>query len=255
MKIDQWQESYDDPPKPWTYHLEDLRVTLTRSIVMILIFWCGTWFLQPYFYTFLTDSFHVFIPKNIEYKETFRSITDPFMLKIKFSFLMAVIVCVPYIFFEIIRFASPGLKKSERRLLYVFVPLSILLFSWGIFTCWLILPNAVGWLTQYVAEFPHTVLYQEPGTLIFFILKMSFSFGVGFQLPLIVYFLSKIGVLTPGGLLASWRYVVLGIFILSMTFVPSADPLSLFMLAIPLCVLFFITVIILKLSSRKQKLI
>lgn len=252
MKIDQWQEEYD-PPKPWTYHLEDLRGTLTRSIFIILVCWCGTWFLQPYFYTFLTQSFHIFIPKNIDYKETFRSITDPFMLKIKFSFLMSVILCAPYLFFEIIKFASPGLKKKERRLLYAFLPLSMILFGWGIFTCWLILPNAVGWLTQYVSEFPNTSLYQEPGTLIFFILKMGFSFGIGFQLPLVIYFLSKIGILTPDGLLASWRYVILGIFILSMIFVPSADPLSLFMLALPLCILFFITVAILKLSLRRQR--
>jgi sec-independent protein translocase protein TatC len=128
----------------------------------------------------------------------------------------------------------------------------VFLFALGVTFCWIILPSAFTWFIGYVFEFPGTAIYQEPGMMVFFILKMLLAFGMGFQLPLIVFLLGKIGLLTPETLTTYWRQSTVFIFVASAIITPSNDVFSMLMMAIPLSILFIISIWALKFTSRRK---
>jgi sec-independent protein translocase protein TatC len=174
------------------------------------------------------------------------------MLKFKLSFMLGLILAFPYLVIQLWGFVEPGLKENEKRPVRKMLPFSVLLFAMGVCFCWIILPSAFNWFAAYVEEFPGTVIYQEPGTMVFFILKMLLAFGMGFQLPLVVFLLGKIGLLTPETLTTYWRQSTVFIFVASAIITPSNDVFSMLMMAIPLSVLFIISIWALKITNRKK---
>src|SRR5208283_4314330 len=106
----------------------------------------------------------------------FNNITQPFMLKFKLSFMLGLILAFPYLVVQLWGFVEPGLKENEKRPVRKMIPFSVFLFALGVTFCWIILPSAFNWFVGYVFEFPGTVIYQEPGMMVFFILKMLLAF-------------------------------------------------------------------------------
>jgi len=210
------------------------------------------WFLQPWVYQTLSQVARELIPKDVEYKEVFRNVTDAFMLKMRLAFYIGIFITLPLTVLQLWGFIAPGLKESERRPLKIVAPLSLFLFALGTWFCWLILPSAFAWFLSYLPEFKDTAVYQEPGTLIFFIVKMLLSFGVGFQLPLVVFFLAKVGIITDESLKQSWRQYTVGIFTGAAILTPSNDLFSMMMMAVPLTLLFFLSILAIKITSKSR---
>lgn len=240
-------------------HLDELRTRIIRSLIVLGVAWCVAWFVHDPLYVLLTRQAEIGLPPQIKanYSEAFRSITDAFMLKLKLSFYLGLVVALPYIILQVYGFIAPGLKQNEKKPLQIVGPLSVFLFALGCFFCWLIIPTTMNWFASIALEsFEGTKIIQEPGTLVFFIVNMMFAFGIGFQLPLVVYFLAKIGLLPVDSLNKSWRHAVVVIFILAAVLTPSNDPISMLTMAIPLCILFVISVVAVKhtakIESREQ---
>ena len=233
-------------------HFDELRQRLVRIALILMVGWGIGWFLQPSIYQMLSRMTHELIAKNFEYREVFRNVTDPFMLKLRLSFLAGLVITLPLCLVQIWGFVAPGLKGREKKLFKIIAPVSIFLFVLGTWLCWMILPSVFRWFVSYLSEFPRTAVYQEPGTLIFFTLKMMLAFGIGFQLPIIVFFTAKLGLVQSETFLKYWRHIIVGIFFLSMVVVPSADPMSLLMLALPLSILFFLSVLAVRFTMPKK---
>lgn len=245
----------DDPEEfrqSFVEHLEELRRRLVRILTYIALGAIVGWFLQPLVYSGLTDFIRPLIPPTIDYREPFRSITEPFLLKLKLSLAIGLFLVIPLTVLELWGFVAPGLKPVERRALIVVAPLSVGLFALGTALCWMILPAAFRWFLSFVAEFPDTAVYQEPGTLVFFIIKMMIAFGLGFQLPLVVFFLARIGLFGPSALLQYWRQAVVLIFFVSASITPSGDIFSLLMLAVPLTLLYGLSILAVLISERRR---
>jgi sec-independent protein translocase protein TatC len=235
-------------------HLDELRDRIIRMIVAVTLAWVVGWYLQPYVYVHL----NALVLRNIDlpadkFKEVFNNATQPFMLKFKLSFMLGLIMAFPYLVIQLWGFIEPGLKSNERRPARQLAPFTVLLFAIGVAFCWIILPSAFRWFVGYLSEFPGTAIYQEPGTMVFFVLKMLLAFGMGFQLPLIVFLLGKIGLLTPETLTTYWRQATVFIFVSSAVITPSNDIFSMLMMAIPLSLLFIISIWAVKLTNRKKK--
>ncbi|RYG30535.1 twin-arginine translocase subunit TatC [bacterium] len=237
-------------------HLEELRDRIIRAIFIIVVAWGIGWFLMPHLYSFLQEHIDKAIkpalPKGSEYREMFTNATQPFLLKFKLSFMIGLIICFPLLVLEVWGFLAPALHPKERAPFKKLAPFSLVLFVMGAGFAWSIIPAALQWFVAYLAEFPNSALFQETGTMVFFVLKMMLAFGAGFQLPLIVYALGLMGLLTAETLVKNWRQAATIIFIASAVFTPSNDAISMLMMAIPLTILFGVSVWAVKVTQSKQ---
>jgi sec-independent protein translocase protein TatC len=237
-------------------HLEELRTRLVRCIQVIVVGWVIGWFLQKPIY----DLFNNIATKGIadsgvdpkRYNEAFTHFTDMFLFQMKFSFVLGLVMALPIILTQIWGFIAPGLRESEKRPLKRLAPFSIGLFFMGVAFCWWCLPPAVSWFISYLDNFPGAILNQQPGSMVLFMVKLLLAFGLGFQLPVIVYGLGAIGLLSAQTLAKYWRHGTVFVFVLSAVLTPSNDPLTMLMMAIPLSILFMISVWAVKIVQRKK---
>jgi len=237
-------------------HLEELRNRLVRCIQVIVLGWVIGWFLEPYVYDLFNDvvqkGLKDSLPPGADYKEPFTHFTQPFIFKMKMSFIIGLVLAMPIVMNQVWGFIAPGLKDNEKRPLKRIAPVSVLLFITGAAFCWWCLPAAISWFVSYLEEFPGTSLYQEPGSMVLFQVKLLLAFGLGFQLPVIVYGLGALGLLSAQTLARYWRHGTVFVFLLSAILTPSNDPLTMLMMAIPLSILFMISVWAVKIVQRKR---
>jgi len=235
-------------------HLEELRDRIVRSLVIIAITWTIGWFIMPTLYAYLDAVVeHAIRPIDPTYKEAFRNVTEAFMLKFRLSFMIGMVLAFPFLVLELWGFIAPALKPEEQKPFKALAPFSVLLFALGAGFSWVILPSALSWFASYLTEFVGTTLIQDAGSMVFFILKMMLAFGIGFQLPLVVYILGALELLTAETMLQYWRQAATIIFIAAAAFTPSNDAFSMLMMAIPLVVLFAISVYMVKFTQGRKK--
>ncbi len=238
-------------------HIGELRDRLIRVVMVVSAGWIVGWFAQPWLY----DQLNAIVLQAVEvyrrthsefrYEEPFKSATEAFMLKFRLSFMIGLGCALPFIVLQIWGFVSPGLRASERKPIKALAPLSVLLFGVGVTFCYWILPTTFRWFLSFMEEFPGTSLFQEPGAMVFFTMKMMLAFGIGFQLPLVVYIAGRIGIIGPDTLVHYWRQAVVFVFVTSAILTPSGDIISLLMMAIPLSILMMLSIFAVKLTAKK----
>lgn len=237
-------------------HLEELRNRLIRSILILAAAWVVGWIAEPRLYGTMTgrmyEAIKPVLPPGVQYQESFFHAPDAFLLKLKLSFFIGLIPAFPLVLLQLWAFIEPALKTNERKAVRKVGPYSLGLFTMGAGFAWLIMPDAMRWFATYIMDFPHTGLIQEAGTLSFFVLKMMLAFGIAFQLPLVVFILGAVGVLKAETLLQYWRQAATAIFVLSAIITPSNDPMTMLMMAIPLVILFMISVYAVKWTHRRK---
>lgn len=232
-------------------HLEELRGRVLRALGALVLTCIVGWFLAMPVYAALSEVVRANVPKGINFQEPFTSITQPFMLQLKLAFYIGLTVSFPYLVWELWGFIAPGLKRSEKRPIKILAPISVLLFVIGCGVGWITLPAAFQWFAGFFASFPNTSLYQEPGTMVFLIVKLVLAFGIGFQLPVVTFFLTKVGIISPTMLAQYWRQAVVAVFALSAILTPSGDPFTMMAMAIPLTLLFFASIMAVKLTGKR----
>jgi sec-independent protein translocase protein TatC len=237
-------------------HLEELRDRIIKSLYALGAGWLIGWYAEKPVYAYLSGVINRAIVKSLPnghpYIEQFAHATDAFFLKFKLSFLIGVILAFPYIILQLWGFVAPALKPNEQKPFKRLAPASAFMFILGVGFAWFITPNCMSWFVSYVDEFPGTALFQEAGTMVFFVLKLLLAFGVAFQLPLIVYGMGLAGILEAETLIKYWRQSAVTIFVVAMIVTPSQDPATMLAMAIPLCLLFMISVYAVKLVQRKK---
>lgn len=237
-------------------HLDELRTRVIRSVIVLAITTTIGWYYFPPVYAFLNQmvvrSIRAVVPAD-RFVEKFDNLTGPFMLQLHLAFLIGLALAFPFLVVQIWGFIAPALKDEERKPLKQIAPASVLLFSMGVGFCWLIMPMALQWFAEYLRNFDGASLFQTAGTMVFFILKMLLAFGIAFQLPLFVYVLGVLDLLKAETLIKYWRHSATGIFIFSMIATPSQDPLSMLIMAIPLTILFAISVFAVKFTQGRKK--
>lgn len=248
----------DEFRAPLSEHLDDLRGRIVKSLAILVSGWIGGWFVTNWMNAVLLDralsAVRKGAPAGTNVQPAFTDAITAFMVLLKQSFMVGLIVALPFITWQIWGFVAPGLKESEKRPLRRLVPVSVILFFLGVFFCWLVLPEAYKWFAGFLAAFPGAVLNQDPEKIVSFSLKMMAAFGICFQLPIVVYALGSIGIVTPETMMQYWRQATVFIFFAAAAITPSNDPISMLMMAVPLCILFAVSVYAVKLTTRKKQL-
>ena len=178
-------------------------------------------------------------------------VPDAFTVYVKASLVVGIILSSPFVFYFLWSFVAAGLYPHEKRYVHVFFPFSVGLFLIGAALAFFVVFRFVlAFLFQFYdwMDIDPTPRISE---WLGFVLILPIGFGIAFQLPLVMLFLERIGVMNVQSYLRYWRYAVLVIFILSMFLTP-ADPQSLVLMAVPLTALYFGGVLLCKFLPRQK---
>ncbi len=249
------ENEIEDRPADLTEHLEELRTRIVRSLFAIFVGWVVGYILFPAVYHLISLPLQEPL-RRVEGRTVFLHFADPFFLRLKLSFVVGLILTAPYVTYQIWAFVAPGLTRSERRVVRMFLPFSGLLFLMGVVLGYFFLPAAIRWFLSYLADYGNATLLQNPLSYVLLAVKILLAFGISFQLPIVLIILAKLGLVSSKRLLTYWRHAIVVIFTFAAIVTPTNDPLSLMVMALPMVFLYFLTIGVVKRmenNTAKQK--
>lgn len=168
------------------------------------------------------------------------NVQEAFMTYMKVSFITGFIFASPWIFYQMWLFVAAGLYPHERKYVHTYLPMSIFLFLGGVFFCfYAVLPVVLDFLLGYNGRMGITAQIRISEWINFAVL-LPLMFGISFQLPLIMLFLTKINIFKVEHYVGQWRIAVLAIAVISMVLTPTPDPATMMLMMVPLLLLYFL---------------
>ncbi|MDB9823161.1 twin-arginine translocase subunit TatC [Deltaproteobacteria bacterium] len=239
----------DDEKQPFLSHLEELRARLIKCAISV-----GIGFLITYY--FAKDLFRILISpltKNLPEGNglIFTNLPEMFFAYLKTAFIAGILLASPVIFYQIWQFIAPGLYKNEKRYVVPFVFFSTALFVGGaFFGYFIVFPFGfkffLGYANEYITALPSVKEYFS------FSSKLLFAFGVVFELPVVIFFLSRIGLVTVAFLRKNRKYAILSTFLVGAILTPP-DVVTQIMMAGPLILLYELGIIIAMIAGKKKE--
>lgn len=214
-------------------HLEELRTRIFKAGIALVV----TTTLSFAFATQLVD----FLTAPIGGRASLVSIevTENISAFVRVALLAGVVLGLPFLLYQAIAYIAPGLTLRERRWLYMFIPAAMLFFVSGVAFAWFVMvPTALPFLINFLGIPNH----PRPLNYIGFVTSLLFWIGMSFEMPLVVYFMAKLKWVTAGQLIRSWRYAFMGIATAAAVITPTADPLNMGLVMVPLLVLYLISI-------------
>jgi sec-independent protein translocase protein TatC len=173
---------------------------------------------------------------------------DGFAIQLRISIVVGIILAMPVLLYQIWAFVSPGLTPDERRMVRPWVPLALGFFALGVGLAYLVLPYAVQFLLSFTDD--RLVSNIAAGPYFDFVTTMFLAFGLVMEFPILLFGLSRVGVISSERLRAARRYVVLGIAIFAAVATPGGDLVSPFVLGGTMYLLYELTIIVIKRTGR-----
>jgi sec-independent protein translocase protein TatC len=226
-------------------HVRELRNRLMWSALAILI-------AVPIGY-FLTDKYlmvliNVAPGTHLIYTE----VTEMLGTYIKFSLLIAFVLALPFIMYQLVMFVRPALNRNERTYLYTMLPAVFILFICGaVFAYFILLPPAVNFLLTFHKELASPMI--KIGNYMSIVTKLIFWIGICFEIPLVMFFLTKIGILKPEMLTKFRKFAVILAFVIGAVITPTMDPINQSLVAVPIIILYEIGILLSKIARGKKK--
>lgn len=222
-------------------HLDELRKRLVGSAIALGVgFLVALGFINPIFEFIMRPLYEKLPPgSSLIYTEP----TEAFMLKLKIAALAGAILAVPIIMWQVWLFISPGLYKHERRFAIPFILMSTVFFAGGaVFAHYVVFP----WAWVFLASFSTDYMMFMPKIASVFSLyaKMILAFGAIFEMPTVVLFLARMGLVTAGFLARHIKYAVLIIFIAAAILTPTGDVVTQSLMAGPMFGLYLLSIVI-----------
>jgi len=225
-------------------HLDELRGVLVQSILVFVV----TSIVISAFSGRVLDLLVTDIPVD---KLNFFSPSEAFMARLKISFVLGAMVSFPFILYKVWRFVSPGLFSNERSRVYPLVVASSILFYAGVIFCYLVLiPIVMKFLLGFGTERLSPLI--SVSAYFAFVSRLCFTFGLVFQLPIVVLVLSLLGIVTPQLLLGQWKWATVIIFTISAILTPP-DPASQVLMAFPVLFLYIGSVLVAYVAVRRRR--
>ena len=230
-------------------HLDELRRRLVRSLIGFVLTFVICYAFSKQIYTFLAQPIYRFLPEGS--RLVFLGVTDPFILYIKVAALAGLFLGSPFILYQVWAFVSPGLYRREKRLAVPFIFFGSLLFlGGGAFGYYVAFPFAVDFLLGVGEQFEPTITVTS---YLSFLMTVILGLGVMFEMPTLIFLLSRLGVVTPRFLLRHFRWAVLIIFTVAAIITPTPDVVNLCIFAVPTLGLYLVGVAVAWMFGPSQK--
>lgn len=229
------------PEKKLTFieHLEELRQKIIKSIVFVIL-------ASMLVYTF-SDKILTFFARPVG-TLVFIAPAEAFITSIKIALFGGLYLSSPFILYQVWQFISSGLTGKERKYVLLFGIFSFILFMTGsLLGYFTVVPIGLKFLMTFETDYLRPVI--SVGRYVSFVISLSFAFGLVFQLPLMILFFTKIGVVTPEFLSQKRKYAIVIIFILAAIFTPP-DVITQCLMAIPLMLLYEIGILLSRLTQK-----
>ena len=218
---------------PLSQHLEDLRKVLLRAIIGLFAgVIVGAFFVKP-----VLD----FLSKPIGGVENLQiiEVTESMSVYMRVALLLGLIVALPWIFFQLFSFIGKGLKKNEKRGLLVAIPFATILFlAGGSFAFFVMLPSSMKFFSGLLEVNTSLRLNSYFG----FVINLIFWIAISFELPLLVFVLTRVGVIKPVYLTKGWRVALVVIAAMAAVITPTGDPVNMVIFMLPLFVLYLMSI-------------
>jgi sec-independent protein translocase protein TatC len=215
-------------------HLEELRQRIIRVVIALAV---GT---AACFY-FAGRILNLLLAPAGTYFQYFTP-AEAFVVHLKVAFFSAIVVTSPYTFWQVWRFVSPGLLPKEKRFAIPFVFFTVLCFAAGVAVGYTLLIPAMKFFRSF--ETDRLIALWSLDAYVSLVTRLMLATGLVFETPVLVFFLAKLGIVSPGMMLKGWRYVVVAAFILAAVLTPTADPITCSALAAPLLLLYLVSVVV-----------
>jgi sec-independent protein translocase protein TatC len=226
-------------------HVAELRDRLVKSsVALIVATLISAFLLYDQTFRFITRSYCEIDPR---YRITSaagqscgllaQSPLEGLSIRIRLSLVLGLLIAMPVIAYQLWRFIAPGLKQNEKRFAIPFALASTLLFAGGVTIAFVTMPKAIGFLVAAGGE--GLINFYAADRYLRFVMFMGLAFGLTFEFPLVLVFLSMAGVLSSQAMLRAWRPAVALIIVVAAVVTPSQDPISLFSMAIPMWIFYF----------------
>ncbi len=221
-------------------HLEELRVRLIRVLIALVVGFMVCWGFADRIFHFITQPMR---STKVQFEFIYTEPAEAFLLYMKMAFFAGIFVVAPYLVYQVWAFIAPGLYPQEKRWAIPFIAFgSIFFVLGGAFGHYVLFPLTFQFLGQYAGA----DMSFKPKISEYFDFYSWFLLGLGlcFQLPVIIYVLARIGLVTAGFLLRWFKYAFLAAFIVSAVITPSGDMVTQTVLALPLIGLYLLGVLI-----------
>lgn len=230
-------------------HLDELRRRLVRIALYVAVGFLASFYFSKDIYHFISRPLLATLPAGT--KLAYTNPTDPFTLYLKVSALAGIFLTSPLLLYEVWKFIAPGLYRREKRYVVPFMVSSVFLFLAGGTFCYLIvLPQAYGFLIGLGSDFTPVIKIDEYLDLTN---MMLLGFGLIFEMPVIVAFLSIFGLVSAKFLLRNFRYGILVIIILAAVLSPTGDAFNLMIWTAPMVVLYLISIGVAAIFNWRRK--
>ncbi|MEA3361569.1 MAG: twin-arginine translocase subunit TatC [Thermodesulfobacteriota bacterium] len=238
-----------DDKQPFMAHLEELRKRLVVCAIAIGIGFIFSYIFSKNLFSLLVMPLKKVLPPDSSL--IFTNLPEMFIAYIKVALISGTILALPVIFYEVWMFMVPALYKKERKYLIPFIVVSSVLFLGGaLFGYFVVFPYGfkffIGLATEDIQALPSVKQYFS------FSIRLLLAFGVVFELPVVVFFLTKIGIVNPELMKKNRKFAILGSFAVSAILTPP-DVATQVMMALPLIILYEVSIVVSKGAHKKSK--
>ncbi len=230
-------------------HLEELRKRILWSIAFVALMFFPCWAKVEVIFAFFEKPVKAILPAGK--KLAYMGITDPFILYFKVAGLTALFLSSPFILYQVWKFISPGLYRRERRYVLPFIFFGTFFFlAGGTFAYKIAFPYAARFLIGVGSDFEPVLTIER-----YFGFEMGVILGLGlmFELPIVIFTVCEIGLVTPAFLIKHFRYAVLIIFIMAAIITPTPDVFNMCVFAAPTLALYLLGVGASALSQLRRR--
>jgi sec-independent protein translocase protein TatC len=233
-------------------HLEELRKRVVYSIIAVGVGFGVCWWKAEWLYGFMQRPIVDVLRKHgLPEKLVFLSPTDPFNLYLKVAGLAGLFLTSPFVLYQVWMFISPGLYRNEKKYVVPFMVSTITLFvSGGYFGYRIVYPRALDFLIGFGKQFQPMITIVEYTQLF---LSIVLGMGLIFEMPILVFFLALMGIMSPEFMVKNFRYSILVIFIIAAIVTPTPDIVNMCVFAAPMIVLYGLSIGVAYLVHPKQR--
>ena len=237
------------PKMSFLDHLEELRKRLLVSFIAVAVGFLACWaFAEPIFQK-LQEPLQAFLPKGDTLAYT--RLTAPFFLYMKVAFFAGLFVAAPVVLFQLWLFIAPGLYKKERRLAAPFIIFGTLFFILGgYFGYRFLLPATCSFFVETGKQFKQMVTVDDYFSFASVIILAT---GLVFETPILIFFLARLGIVTPAFLMQKFKYAIVLAFVIAAIVTPTPDIVTQAALAVPMILLYLIGVAVAYLFGKKHE--